>query len=31
MAPAALIDRPPAIVEARARLGDWEGDRITGG
>jgi transposase, IS30 family len=30
VAPAALIDRRPAVVEARVRLGDWEGDLITG-
>lgn len=30
VAPAALIDRRPTIVETRARLGDWEGDLITG-
>jgi IS30 family transposase len=30
VAPAALIDRRPAVVEARARLGDWEADLITG-
>ena len=30
VAPATLIDRRPTIVETRARLGDWEGDLITG-
>ena len=30
VAPGRLIDRRPAIVEGRSRLGDWEGDLITG-
>jgi IS30 family transposase len=30
IAPAALIDRRPTVVETRTRLGDWEGDLITG-
>jgi transposase, IS30 family len=30
VAPAALIDRRPTVVDTRARLGDWEGDLITG-
>jgi transposase, IS30 family len=29
-APAKLIDRRPAVVETRTRVGDWEGDLITG-
>jgi IS30 family transposase len=30
VAPAMLIDRRPTVVETRARVGDWEGDLITG-
>jgi IS30 family transposase len=30
VAPAVLIDRRPPVVETRGRLGDWEGDLITG-
>jgi IS30 family transposase len=30
VAPAVLIDRRPPVVETRSRLGDWEGDLITG-
>ena len=30
IAPARLIDHRPAIVELRERVGDWEGDLITG-
>ena len=30
MAPALLIDHRPAAVEHRTRVGDWEGDLITG-
>lgn len=30
VAPAVLIDRRPTVVETRTRLGDWEGDLITG-
>ncbi|MGK5169480.1 IS30 family transposase [Geodermatophilus sp. CPCC 205761] len=30
LAPAQLIDRRPAVVEARTRVGDWEGDLIVG-
>ncbi len=30
VAPGQLIDRRPAAVESRTRLGDWEGDLITG-
>jgi IS30 family transposase len=30
IAPAELIDQRPAIVEERVRIGDWEGDLITG-
>jgi transposase, IS30 family len=30
VAPAMLLDRRPAVVETRARVGDWEGDLITG-
>jgi IS30 family transposase len=29
-APSALIDQRPRVVEARIRVGDWEGDLITG-
>jgi len=29
-APAALIDERPSVVELRERIGDWEGDLITG-
>lgn len=30
IAPGQLIDRRPAVVETRVRVGDWEGDLITG-
>ena len=30
IAPARLIDYRPAVVEERSRVGDWEGDLITG-
>jgi IS30 family transposase len=30
IAPAVLIDRRPPAVEARQRVGDWEGDLIVG-
>ncbi|WP_322756594.1 IS30 family transposase [Frankia sp. Cas3] len=30
VAPALLIDRCPAVVEARSRIGDWEGDLVIG-
>jgi IS30 family transposase len=30
IAPAELIEQRPAIVEQRVRIGDWEGDLITG-
>jgi IS30 family transposase len=30
VAPALLIDHRPAVVELRTRIGDWEGDLITG-
>ncbi|WP_445195112.1 IS30 family transposase [Streptomyces odontomachi] len=30
VAPAALIDRRPPVIELRERLGDWEGDLVVG-